>query len=312
MRSYVSAWKRGDHAVMHRALTDDARRRFALLDFTRLHRAESATATASRLIPGAPREADGAWRVPVTVETRVFGTIRATAVIPLEGEGDEARIAWGPHLAFPGVPEGEHLERETRLPERASLLARDGTPLASGAGRASPLGAAAAAAAGELGRSPPERAEELRALGVPADAQVGISGLERILDARLIGRPGRHLRAGGEVLAISRARAAQAVRTTIAPSVQDAALTALAGRLGGIVALKPHTGEILGFAGIAFSGLQPPGSTFKIITLTGALEAGVVKLSGLVPGPDGRHALGRRAPERQPRVVRRDADAVLR
>ena len=45
------------------------------------------------------------------------------------------------------------------------------------------------------------------------------------------------------------------------------------GRLGGVVALGPRSGQILAFAGIGFPAFQPPGSTFKIITLTGALEA---------------------------------------
>jgi cell division protein FtsI/penicillin-binding protein 2 len=40
---------------------------------------------------------------------------------------------------------------------------------------------------------------------------------------------------------------------------------------------------VLAFAGIAFSGLQPPGSTFKIITLTGALEARVAEASDAFP-----------------------------
>jgi len=58
----------------------------------------------------------------------------------------------------------------------------------------------------------------------------------------------------------------------VALDVQRAAVAALGPRLGGVVGLDPRTGQILAFAGIAFSGLQPPGSTFKIITLTGALE----------------------------------------
>jgi cell division protein FtsI/penicillin-binding protein 2 len=65
------------------------------------------------------------------------------------------------------------------------------------------------------------------------------------------------------------------VRTTISLPVEQAAVTALGARLGGAVALQPRTGEVLAFAGIAFSGLQPPGSTFKMITTTGALEAGI-------------------------------------
>jgi cell division protein FtsI/penicillin-binding protein 2 len=40
---------------------------------------------------------------------------------------------------------------------------------------------------------------------------------------------------------------------------------------------------VLGLAGIAYSAPQPPGSTFKIITLAGLLDAGVVKRSARVP-----------------------------
>ena len=39
--------------------------------------------------------------------------------------------------------------------------------------------------------------------------------------------------------------------------------------------MRPDTGEILAVAGTPFSELQPPGSTFKIVTLTGALLAGL-------------------------------------
>ncbi|HEX6390080.1 MAG TPA: penicillin-binding transpeptidase domain-containing protein, partial [Solirubrobacteraceae bacterium] len=98
-----------------------------------------------------------------------------------------------------------------------------------------------------------------------------------------IGHPGGTLRAGGTVLAHSRPRQAPAVRTTVAPDLERTAVAALAGRLGGVVALDPRSGEILAFAGIAFSGLQPPGSTFKMITLSGALEHGATSLSDSFP-----------------------------
>nr|MBA2630693.1 hypothetical protein [Thermoleophilaceae bacterium] len=60
-------------------------------------------------------------------------------------------------------------------------------------------------------------------------------------------------------------------------------VSALAGRLGGIAALDPRTGEIRALAGIAFSAPQPPGSTFKIVTATAALEARAVKPSTQFP-----------------------------
>jgi cell division protein FtsI/penicillin-binding protein 2 len=160
------------------------------------------------------------------------------------------------------------------MPARGTLLARDRTVLAKGDDRSSPS-LLAPQVVGQLGPIPPERRQELAALGVPADAEVGVSGLERIFDERLLGTPGGELVAGTRVLKRSTPRQAPAVRTTISLPVEQAAVTALGPRLGGVVALKPRTGEVLAFAGIAFSGLQPPGSTFKMITTTGALEAGI-------------------------------------
>jgi cell division protein FtsI/penicillin-binding protein 2 len=57
--------------------------------------------------------------------------------------------------------------------------------------------------------------------------------------------------------------------------VQTAAVSALGGQYGGIVALRPSTGEILAVAGIGVEGQQPPGSTFKMVTVSGVLEAGI-------------------------------------
>ncbi len=56
--------------------------------------------------------------------------------------------------------------------------------------------------------------------------------------------------------------------------MQRAAVTALGGQFGGVVAMQPSTGQILAVAGIGLDGLQPPGSTFKMVTVTGVLHAG--------------------------------------
>jgi cell division protein FtsI/penicillin-binding protein 2 len=69
------------------------------------------------------------------------------------------------------------------------------------------------------------------------------------------------------------------VRSTIDTDIQAAAVTALAGRLGGIAALDPRTGEVRALAGVAFSAPQPPGSTFKLVTTTAALDSELVKPS---------------------------------
>jgi hypothetical protein len=269
---FAAAWSRGDVAAMYRELSPSARGRVSLKRFARAYRAAADTATVRTLRTGEPVRDGDAVRVPVHVRTHVFGTVRGDVTLALDGEGDDPRIDWRREVVFPGLRRGEVLRRQSRLPVRATLLARDTTPLAAGRERTSPLGGLERSVVGELGAIPPERRARLRRLGVPPTARVGLTGLERIFDERLLGRPGGRLLAGDRVLARGQPRRAAAVRTTVALDVQRAAVAALGSRLGGVVALEPRTGQILAFAGIAFSGLQPPGSTFKIITLTGALE----------------------------------------
>jgi len=280
---FAQAWERGDTLAMYRELSPEARERTSLKGFARRYRLAAETATAQGLRAGRPVRRDEGWRIPVRVRTRIFGTVAGTVHVAVEGSDDAPGIAWRAEDAFPGLRSGERLRRRVDMPSRASLLARDRTVLAHGEDRSSALGGLERSVVGQLGPIPPERREELLRAGVPSDGQVGITGLERIFDARLRGRPGGHLLAGARVLATTRPKRASAVHTTVALDVQRAAVAALGARLGGVVALEPRTGEILAFAGIAFSGLQPPGSTFKIITLTGALEAGIAKPSTRYP-----------------------------
>src|SRR6185295_11688874 len=98
------------------------------------------------------------------------------------GEGEPA-IAWDKSLVFPGLAPGEELSRQMRMPPRATIRARDGTVIARGEDRESDLDPLANEVAGRLGPAPPERAAELATRGVPADADVGLTGLEREFDA---------------------------------------------------------------------------------------------------------------------------------
>ncbi len=271
--TFVAAWARGDYRAMHAELSAAEREATSLEAFSAAYRAAAATATATAFKAGEIGKLDdGVVAIPMTVTTRIFGTIRATLRLPFAGEDDEARVAWAEHLTFPGVGAKERLTRRTTLPPRASILARDGTPLAEGEQRTSPLGPVATAIAGQLGPVPAARVDEVRARGVPDDATVGLSGLERVFDEDVAGRPGGVLRAGKRALAATTARPGKAVRSTIDPQVQRAAVEALGAQFGGVAVLRPKTSEILGLAGVAFSGLQPPGSTFKMITLSAALE----------------------------------------
>jgi hypothetical protein len=283
VRDFAQAWERDDYAQMY-ADTDAATHRSTTVTaFAAAYRDALAIATATDVRAGTPRRIEDGYRLPVRVSTRLFGEIAAAVDIPVTGEGEQARVAWRPHLTFPGVPSGAELTRRTELPPRGSILARDRTPLAQGADRASPLGDLAASVVGSLGPIPPARAQELAALGYPDDARVGTSGLERAFDRQLSGKPGGELLAGSRVLARAHARPGGSVRTTISPSVQRAAVQALAGRLGGVVAVRPRDGQVLAAAGIGFSGLQPPGSTFKLITLTGVLERRLARPSTPFP-----------------------------
>jgi Penicillin binding protein transpeptidase domain/NTF2-like N-terminal transpeptidase domain/Penicillin-binding Protein dimerisation domain len=283
-RQWAAAWQRGDYARMHGLLSDASRKRASLKRFVRTYRDAGETLTLSRLRISEPRDAgDGAYDLPVALETRIFGRLRGTVRLPMVDKADGKAVDWHAELVFPGLRRGEKLTRETTLGERGDILARDGTPLAEGQDRLSDLGPLAAEVAGRVGPAPPDRAEELARRGVPDGAPVGLTGLEREFDERLAGSPGGVLRAGERVVARAEAREGVDVRTAIDPDVQRAAVEALAGRFGGIAVLRPATGEVLGLSGIAFSAPQPPGSTFKIITLAAALETGKVKPGASFP-----------------------------
>jgi penicillin-binding protein A len=280
---FVAAWSRGDYAAMYADVDAATKRSLTPDGFAAAYAESKRTATATSLeVRGKPRaDSDGTVSVPVRVITRLFGTLslRVRMHIVTGAEGNPA-VGWSRSLAFPGMRDGETLTRRTALPPRAELLARDGSVLAEGdpteAGtRSSTLGAAAGAVIGEVGPIPSSRRAALEAQGVPSQAIVGTSGLERALDSRLRGTPGGELLAGSRVLAAVAARPAHAVRTTISPAIQQAAVVALGSQLGGVVALDPVTGRILAVAGLGLDSVQPPGSTFKMVTLTGVLSAHV-------------------------------------
>jgi penicillin-binding protein A len=275
---FATAWERGDLGRMY-ALSDAAQHARSLRGFVGAYRGAVATASATRVRFGQARDdGDSVFALPATVQTVAFGTVRATLRLPVVELDGQPRVRWSADLVFPGLRAGERLTRQSALPARGSLLSRDRTPMVRGE-EGAPTGTAAASIVGELGPIPADLAQGLYAQGVPADAQVGVSGLERVFDQRLRGRPGGVLRAGGRVLSSQAPRPAAAVRTTISLKVQQAAVDALAGRLGGVVAMRPRSGELLAAAGIPLSALQPPGSTFKVVTATAALEAGVTHLS---------------------------------
>ena len=274
---FAEAWERGDLRAMHRLLSPEARERYPLRRFRRAYRRAAGTTTLTSLEVRDPdRTEDGQVVIPVVVATRVFGRLGGDLRIPVSDE----HVEWAPHLVFPELRPGERLTRTSVPPRRATIHSRDDKVLARGPApsRTSPLVGIADSIAGRM--EPQETREERAALyarGFPSDWPVGQSGLEEVFEQRLRGRPGGELLAGGRVLARARPRSAPAIETTIDTRLQEAAVIGLAGRLGGVAALDPRNGEVRALAGIAFSAPQPPGSTFKIVTATAALESGIVK-----------------------------------
>jgi penicillin-binding protein A len=254
---FVVAWTRGDTAAMWRALDPQAKKRFPQARFVRLVRSANRAAGATRVTVGRIGKLRGDHvAVPVAVRTATFGVLRGTISLPVDGSGSSAGVAWNPSLRLPGLRKGEAVRRkEGPQPARASILAADGTPL-----DADPLGASIAGSAG-----PPA------------------TGLERIYAARVGGHPSMRLLFGKRVIASTPAVRGRTLRTTIRPGLQHAAAAALGSKLGGVAVVRPHDGAVLALAGLAVSAPQPPGSTFKIVTVSGALQAGIATPTSTYP-----------------------------
>jgi len=281
---YVRAWHSGEFATMYDLLDTQSRDQLSASEFRAAYAAAAQTATLVSLTVGKVGQPHGnVINVALRIRTRIFGTVRGTLAVPFTGSGSGAHVHFDSRLLFPGLRAGEQLTRRVSLPPRASLLARDGTPLAEGPDLNTPIPEVALQVVGTLGPIPATERATFAADGYPADARIGMNGLELIFQRRLAGTPGGTLLAGGRVLASSQPVPGKTVKTTIDPALEDAEIVAMANRYAGMFAMNPRNGQVLAVSGIAFSNPQPPGSTMKIITSTGALAAGIVKLGTTFP-----------------------------
>jgi cell division protein FtsI/penicillin-binding protein 2 len=299
---FSKAWAQKDFGAMYRELNDASRQSVDEDEFVKAYREAAEIATLRSLevhSPGDPGSANGATVVPVAIEagTVAFGDVASDLGVPYADGG----IAWDPSLVFPGLEPGEHLENRIDLAPRAPILARDGTALAEGPAdaREHPLGSSAIDVTGEIGAAEEEDVPALARQGFPAGTPVGISGIEQAFNRRLAGKPGGSLLAvsdesgSARILSQAEPQAGAPVKTTIDPDLQEAAVSGLAGRAGGVAVLDARSGDVRALAGQAFSAPQPPGSTFKTITTTAALEKGVVSLDDEFEIVDGVNVGGR-------------------
>ena len=247
---FADAWAKGDLDAAYELTTARTQKELSARLFRQSYRQSARAATARKIVVGeAGDPQDGVVPVPVTVRTRTFGALKGTIRFPVERKDDVARVAWTPDLRLPGLRPDERVDRRIlRQPPRANVLDGDG-----------------------------------RRLSRTASAAGLSASLDDAFDARLSGRPGAELWFGKRVVAKVKIKRGRSVRTTIRPSLQSAAVSALGDRQGAIAVVQPRTGNVLGVAGLALNGPQPPGSSFKIITLAAALNEGETKPSETFP-----------------------------
>lgn len=146
-----------------------------------------------------------------------------------------------------------------------------------------------------------------RALASPA-----LTGITELWQSQLDDNKGwaiQSLKVDGSVdqLAGIDASPAPDIATTLDSGLQIKAENALASlpQQSAIVALQPSTGNVLAVAQnsaadaegpIALTGLYPPGSTFKTVTTSAALEAGIATPDTILPCPGTENIEGRQIP----------------
>jgi peptidoglycan glycosyltransferase len=281
---YVKAWKDRDFEEMYAKLSTKSRDAIPLERFRERYERMGAAGTLVTVEAGEAEGDESLAKVPVTATTRAFGELEQTMEFTFGSDG----IAWRNDLLFPGLEVDEELARETELPTRAPILTRDGQVMAKGPslGRTYPLGDAMIDVTGTIGASEEGDVTNV-AYGFDPGDPVGQSGLELAYNGRLAGKPGGTLWAvplgsepgtEGRELGSGEPKPARPLKTTIDPALQDSAVSNLTGRAGGVAVLDARNGQVRALAGQAYSVLQPPGSTMKIITATAALEQNKVKM----------------------------------
>lgn len=172
---------------------------------------------------------------------------------------------------------------------------------------------------GYLGKMSPAQAEDPEYGDVPLHAFIGQWGVEKLYDKHLRGTAGQRVievdALGREIRLLHETPPIKGADLSLSIDIalQNEAEKAFAGRTGALVALKPDTGEVLGYVSLpsfdpnkfakgvshedwlalsrdekhpmlnrAIQSQYPPGSTFKIIVAIASLEEGAMNDSTTV------------------------------
>lgn len=196
--------------------------------------------------------------------------------------------------------------------DRGPILAADGTVLAR-----SVLSSGSNRSEGVYERSYPTGEEFAHAIGY-SYIEPGRTGLERFRNADLDGQTGTNLQTILDQLQ-GKKRSGDKIFTTLDPGAQQVAISALAGHEGAVVALDPRSGAVKVMASLpsfdpnalrsksTYSQLKretetsppkkslvnratqfgyAPGSTFKVLTATAAIDTGAFTPESTVSGRD--------------------------
>lgn len=243
---FVKAYTARDAAELYASLDSASQKRYPRAAFdSELKRADTAADVAARRAGKLSDPKGGVVTVPVSVTSKTFPTMRGQLELKVSGDG----VVWDPTMRLPGLRKGESPKRRTlTAAHRATVLNYQGQDLS-------------------------------------LDPVLNIfdKGLRQRYHDRLAGTDGAELLFGRRRIAKVSAHAGRSVHSTLRPGLQRAATAALGAKLGGVAVIKPRTGDVLALAGIAVSAPQPPGSTFKIITLSAALADGKATPSSSYP-----------------------------
>jgi hypothetical protein len=229
---------------------------------------------------GAPLGSGTVISVPaaITIDVPGLGPWSVHTQFRVRAVGGRALIDWSPANISPALKTGDQFRLIRTAPNRGKILGTDGQPLPLNANVSELVGALVPATAAQAKADPTLAVGEL----------VGQSGLEQSNDAALRGSASGALTVvdptGHTVATLARwaGRASQPVSSTVNPTMQAAAAQAIShtGHPSALVAIDTRTGAVLAAASNpagysrALLGQYPPGSTFKMVTLTAALMSG--------------------------------------
>ena len=253
-RQFLADWpaKRYEHMTALATAGDDPGTSYRALD-------RRLMTTTVEVVPGVLAK-DGR-HLPFTVHLQLKGLGRLDwqTALELTRAPDGWRVLFRSDAVYPGLRNGQRLERSAQVITRGQLLDRHGAPIRA---------MSADLASNVLGAADGSR-----------------TGLERLYDAKLTGISGGRVELldgrTGQRTVIKDFPPAPAgnVTTTLDLGIERAAQAALAGAPGraALVAIDAATGEVRAVANKPVIGLttafvsQAPGSVFKIVTATAAL-----------------------------------------